>query len=171
MTTPRLLIMGPDGCGKDTLARLIRDMTGLRYPEPTSLTWARHVMDWNDGRDIEEWWSKRRDHREEWIDAALRMQYPDPTRLIDIAFQVADIYTGLRNEDELCAALQAYSFRGVLWCWNQALTHTHGMSMSIEVATFLTQVHNVPWFICPPNSTSVRRMCRYLNLPFIRSTL
>lgn len=155
----RLLIIGPDGCGKDTLARLVRDNSTLRYPEPTSLTWAREIPEWQDGRDIEDWWNRRREHRDEWVDAAARLLYRGGwTALAQLVFRRADIYTGLRTAEELVALTQAELVTGVIWCYNSGLRHLHGIDMTPEQSADITLESGAPWIVATPRMRGAHRV-------------
>lgn len=160
----RILIIGPDGSGKDTLARLIRDQSDLRYPEPTSLTWAREVPAWQDGRDIKEWWTQRRQHREEWIDQALRLRMDGGSAaLANICFQSADIYTGLRTQEELLAVLAEVSINLVVWCWNSGQRTLHGIDMVPELSAELTLSTGTPWIVAQSTIAGADRVMDLLT--------
>ena len=155
----RLLIIGPDGCGKDTLARLVRDLSTLRYPEPTSLTWAREIYDWQDGRDIEDWWQRRREHRDEWVDVAARLLHKHGwDALAKIVFRRADIYTGLRTAEELMSLLQTQLLTGVVWCYNPGLRHLHGIDMTPEMSADMTLETGIPWIVATPRMRGAHRV-------------
>ena len=167
---PRLVIIGPDGCGKDTLARALSQRTSLRYPEPTSLTWARGIQEWQDGRDLTQWWRDRRHHRDEWIDAANRLTATyGPTAIADRAFNQADIYTGLRHQDELSAVLISCNIDMVVWCWNPSLRVNHGISLSVELAADMTLAYPVQWILAQPHKLGVDRIIVQLQLPVAES--
>ena len=159
----RLLIIGPDGCGKDTLARQVRDISTLRYPEPTSLTWARSITAWQDGRDIEEWWTQRRNHRDEWVDAVLGLLRDEgPTALALRIFKYADIYTGVRTFEELAAVLSQDQVTGVVWCYNPGLRHLHGIDMTPELSCDVTMSNNVLWCVATPTPRGATRIATFM---------
>lgn len=159
----RLLIIGPDGCGKDTLARLVRDLSSLRYPEPTSLTWARHIPQWQDGRDIEDWWQRRRDNRDEWVDTAARWLYTHGgTAIARLVFQDADIYNGLRTAEELVAIVNAGLVSGVVWCYNPGLRHLQGIDMTPELSADITMEAGLPWIVATPRMRGAQRVINYM---------
>lgn len=161
----RIVILGPDGCGKDTLARILTDLSPLRYPEPTSLTWARYIPEWQDGRDIVDWWMKRRQHRDEWIDAANRlMARQGVTAIADRVFGVADIYTGLRHQDELSAVLQRCTPNMVVWCWNPSLKTHYGTSLTPELSADMTWGLNVHWCLAQPTVLGGERVASMLGV-------
>ena len=159
----RLIIIGPDGCGKDTLARLVRDTSTLRYPEPTSLTWAREVEWWQDGRDIVEWWNNRRNNRDEWIDTAARLLREDGyTGIAKRVFKHADIYTGMRTSEELEDVLTFGLATGVVWVYNRGVTHNHGMQMTPELSCDIALAHGVSWCVASPTPIGAERVIEFL---------
>ena len=166
----RLIIIGPDGCGKDTLARQVRDISCLRYPEPTSLTWARGIEAWQDGRDIADWWTQRRDHRDEWVDAATGLLRNNGyTALAHLVFKRADIYTGLRTVEELEAILERGIVTGVVWCYNPGLRHMHGIDMTPELSCDLTMSHEVLWCVATPTPRGATRVATFMLGPTCES--
>ena len=165
---PRLIILGPDGCGKDTLARSLTRWTPLRYPEPTSLTWARGIPEWQDGRDIVAWWEDRRNHRDEWIDAAHSLMENDGITAIGrIVYRTADLYVGLRHPDELYAHLahrEAFGITDVVWCWNRALTTHHGTSLTAESSADMCADMGIDWHLTQPTVTGAERLVHRLYI-------
>lgn len=159
----RIIIIGPDGCGKDTLARLIRDSSSLRYPEPTSLTWARTIAEWQDGRDITQWWRQRRDHRDEWIDVFNRLIRDEGvTAVADRVFKLADIYTGMRTAEELSAVLVNHDIDGVVWAFNPGIRHQHGIQMTPELSCDLTMSFNCLWCVATATPRGARRVVTFM---------
>ena len=158
--------MGPDGCGKDTLARAIRDASHLRYAEPSSLTWARQVAEWSDDRDIRDWWSRRRDHREEWITAAQRLLINgDPDVLYRICMEWSDIYTGIRTFDELAFILESHRYLdGVIWCWNPARPMDLGIDYTVAMSAHCAQVNQIPWRLATVSARDTLLLINDLNL-------
>ena len=162
----RLVILGPDGCGKDTLARLIRDLSSLRFARPTSRIWAEHIPEWQDGRDIDWWWQQRRDHRDEWIEAANQLKARNGvTAIADRVFGEADMYVGLRHQDELSEVLQRCNVDMVVWCWNPALRHNHGTTLTPELSADMSWGLGVQWRLAQPHLCGARRIVTMLNLP------
>lgn len=161
----RIIILGPNGAGKDTLARALNTLSShLTYREPTSLTWARHVPEWQDGRDIEQWWQNRRQHRDDWIDAALRLMNDRGIAILsDLAFALANIYVGIRHEEELTAVLDRHDIKLVVWCWNRALTDHHGTTLTAESSADVTLAAGVSWIVATPTSLGAQRILRHLE--------
>ena len=117
----RILITGGDHTGKDTLAKaLVKESKGeLVYSQASSRLFANWIPEWQDGRDLETWWKKRRDHRQEWIDAfdSLRRSRRPAIFATTLFDKGESIVTGLRFTSELIDLLTSECKPDVIiWC-------------------------------------------------------
>lgn len=120
--THRILILGSNHAGKDSMAAalIVASKGKLRYDQSSSYQLAKLVPEWREKRDLEDWWSRRRHHRQVWIDAfdRLRAHHGD-----DICAQYLfgyckqNIVTGIRYARELSALLLTDNKpTTVIWC-------------------------------------------------------
>lgn len=118
-TLPRILILGPDGIGKDTFAyQLIANSACPKIPfREASRIWAESVPEWDDGRDLNEWWEARRSSRPEWIRAAKELCANDPIKIARLVYAETPIYTGCRRLEEIDAILAADCVRPAALVW------------------------------------------------------
>lgn len=108
MTHPlRIAVCGYGRHGKNTVAKHLADMLGLRYAQSTSEAAAMLVFRqigkrWG-YRTAQECWDDRHAHREEWADIIWRYNQPHGISLYEDMLAENDIIEGIRNADELTA--------------------------------------------------------------------
>lgn len=145
----RILITGGDHTGKDTLARaLVEESRGeLVYSRPSSRCFAELIPEWQDGRDLDEWWQHRRDHREEWIVAFDQLRRTSRPAVFATALyeQGESIVTGLRFTSELIDLLTSeWKPDVVIWC-RYAKRHQEGPdALTLDLVMQLGSITFVP---------------------------
>ena len=144
----RILITGGDHTGKDSLARaLIAGNPALIYTGASSRKIADLIAAWQDGRDLDEWWSRRRDHREDWIAAfdALRKTRRPGIFATALYEQGESIVTGLRFTAELIDLLNSpVAPHIILWC-RYANRHQIGPdALTLDLTAQLAALQSIP---------------------------
>ncbi len=105
----KIALSGPGGFGKDHIAALIAEQTGMAYKHSTSW-YARHFV-WNTAFfrskyiSPEACWEDRRNHRRMWADLIDCMNQEDPAFLYRLCLQSEAILTGVRKRREFEAVL------------------------------------------------------------------
>lgn len=120
----KLLIVGHARHGKDTVADLIKNLTGMRH---TSSSWAcaEKVMmpafTKIEGRftryytSTQECLEDRVNHRAFWYDEISAYNAADPARLVREILTTNDMYVGLRSKREFHAAKNQGLFDFAIW--------------------------------------------------------
>jgi hypothetical protein len=108
-TKTNLLILGHKEHGKTTLAEMICKHTGLTF-EDSSMAAARifiynALKDKYNYKSFEECFTDRRNHRKEWFDLITEYNREKETRLAREILSGANIYVGMRREEELIASI------------------------------------------------------------------
>jgi hypothetical protein len=111
---PKILILGHGEHGKDTIADMLTDLTGLRF-ESSSLAAAElAVMPHMQGySNVEECFNDRRNHRQQWRELITAYNTPDKGRLCKEIISRCDGYIGMRCQLEYDAVKNL--FNHVLW--------------------------------------------------------
>ena len=110
----KIIILGHGGHGKDTVADIITDLTGLRF-ESSSMAAARqavwpHMPEYD---TVEECFADRRNHRETWRRLITEYNTPDKGRLCKEILSRCDGYVGMRCHEEF--ATVRHMFDAILW--------------------------------------------------------
>jgi len=115
---PTILILGHGRHGKDTVAEILADLTGLKFRSSSEFC-AEHVVYPNPKMqgylDWQSCYKDRANHRNTWFNAIAEYNTPDKTRLAREILKVADIYVGMRNIAEYTACMEARLFDYVIW--------------------------------------------------------
>lgn len=101
----KLLIVGHARHGKDTVARMIQEFTGLKFKgssEAASEIFLFDVLKDKYGyKTPEECFEDRVNHRGEWFDLITEYNADDPGRLAKEILKTSDIYVGMRSRREV----------------------------------------------------------------------
>lgn len=113
----KLLILGHGRHGKDTVAEMLQDLTGLTFCS-SSLACAEKVVypalkDLHGYHSVEECFNDRHNHRDEWKRLISAYNYADKARLAKEILAENDCYVGMRSKDEYNAAKPLFDH--VVW--------------------------------------------------------
>lgn len=98
---PRILFCGPSGCGKDTAALMLCEITGLQYAGSMSQLIAPRVGELL-GITAEEAYERRHEDRELWFRLGNEMREEDQCALVRAGFAGGgNLLTGARNREEV----------------------------------------------------------------------
>jgi len=119
MDTPRLIVMGYGGHGKDQICRILREIFGLTFIS-SSYAALEHVVypvlqPLYGYQSLEECYQDRHNHREEWFNLIRQYNTPDGSRLARAIYSQYDIYNGVRNIEEFTTICKAKLFDYSIW--------------------------------------------------------
>ena len=144
----RILITGGDHTGKDSLAQaLCGQNSDLVYTAASSRQIATLVEEWQDGRDLHEWWLQRRHHRQEWIAAFDTLRHTRrPGIFATYLFEQGEsIVTGLRFTSELIDLLNsAVAPHIILWCRYANRPHIGNDILTLDLTAQLAALQDIP---------------------------
>lgn len=106
----KYLILGPDSVGKTTVAEMITELTGCNYMDATIYAYSNIILKHLDYDNFEECYSNKSKDREEWKGLINMYNSENPLRLVNEVLEQSDIYTGLREERQIQAAIDANIF-------------------------------------------------------------
>lgn len=118
----KISICGHGGCGKDTAAEMLAEMTPMRYVMGTSKFAADIVWEkWGKlnphygWKNASECWEARRDHRKKWAEIIREYNQADPVQLYRDCLAAQELLTGIRwrNEQQACRVAGIVD----LWVW------------------------------------------------------
>ena len=153
----RILITGGDHTGKDSLARdlVLASKGTLIYTQASSFQVATLVPEWQDGRDLRDWWERRREHRQEWIDRFndLRRTHRPAIFATHLFHQGESIVTGLRFTSELIDFMTTdLTLDAILWCRYSRRTQGGHDALTLDLTAQLAAIGNVPVFVVWSNT-------------------
>lgn len=134
----KLMILGDGEHGKDTVADLICEFTGLRTI--ASSLFAAHrfiydaIKDKYGYRNVQHCWEDRRNHRAEWYTMIKEYNTPDPVKLMRALYEQFDIYTGIRDRTEFEAGRARQIFDLSIWVdRSEVLPYENKISMNLNI--------------------------------------
>jgi hypothetical protein len=111
---PKILILGHGEHGKDTIADIITDLTGLRFESSSRA--AAELAVWPkmpQYTTVQRCFDDRRNHREEWKRLITEYNTPDKSRLCREIVARCDGYIGMRCPIEYAAVKHLFGY--VVW--------------------------------------------------------
>lgn len=110
----KILILGHGEHGKDTVADIVTELTGLRFESSSHAAAELAVMPHMEGySSVEECFNDRRSHRQKWRDLITAYNTPDKGRLCKEIIGRCDGYVGMRCQLEYDAVRELFDY--VLW--------------------------------------------------------
>jgi hypothetical protein len=100
-----ILILGHARHGKTTIAEMMEDEYGLTFKDSSMAS--AEIFIYDELKDkynyetFEECYSDRKQHRDEWFKLICDYNYPDKSKLAKEILNRADVYVGMRSNDEL----------------------------------------------------------------------
>jgi hypothetical protein len=114
VTKPKVLILGHGAHGKDTVADIVTDFTGLRFESSSMAAAAQAVLpSMPQYASAQECFDDRRNHRQQWRELISAYNTPDKGRLCKEILQRCDGYVGMRCHLEYASV--RHLFDHVLW--------------------------------------------------------
>lgn len=113
LKNPKVLILGSGRSGKDTVAEILLELTGLKV---TSSSWflAEVIFNQFGGNslysDVESCFNDRHNNRTNWFNFVRAYNQGDECRLAREILEVSDIYVGLRSLIEFKAARHLFDY-------------------------------------------------------------
>jgi len=137
----KILILGHGEHGKDTVADMITEFTGLRF-ESSSLAAAEiavwpHMPEYPSAQAC---YDDRRNRREEWRRLITEYNTPDKARLCREILTRCDGYIGMRCPDEYAASRDLFDY--VLWVDARQRIDTHDPTMRIPLDEQMIVINN-----------------------------
>lgn len=125
-TLPKILIVGPGRCGKDSLGEFIHKHSKHTYAGSTSKFLAKYVA--KEFKISEEQaYSLRHEHRQRWFEIGNTIREDDHGLLQKEALEVGNVVAGIRD------------FREAAWaCYNEIYDHIIWIDADVEPDTTLT---------------------------------
>ncbi len=114
---PKLLLVGPGRCGKDTAGEWLSTRTKLRFAGTTSKFLAKYVASAS-GVDADLCYATRHQNRDLWHKVGRRIRGNDPAVLIREALREGEITGGCRDLEELEAARDEGLVDLIVWISN-----------------------------------------------------
>jgi hypothetical protein len=130
---PKLLFVGPGGCGKDTACRWFARHTRLVDVGPMSLLHAAEISAAL-GMTPREGYACRRNYRIFWRDWLDRYREGDPAKLVREAFAQGDVCNGVRRRFELDAARAEGLADLIIWIDNPGTPPDASLDFGPEAA-------------------------------------
>ena len=110
----KILILGHGEHGKDTVADIITELTGLRFESSSHAAAELAVMPcMPEYETVEDCFNDRRNHRQRWRDLISAYNTPDKGRLCKEIISRCDGYVGMRCHLEYDAVKHLFDY--VLW--------------------------------------------------------
>lgn len=135
----KLLIIGHARHGKDTLAQMIHDLTGMTYKGSSEM--AAEIFIYDALKDkygyssFRECFEDRVNHRKEWHDLICDYNKDDKARLAKEIMKRANIYVGMRSSAEIRECLTQGVFDYVIGVYDPRKPHESKDSFSIDLFT------------------------------------
>jgi hypothetical protein len=110
----RLLIVGYGRHGKDTMADILEEITGLRYGGSTSwaaLPFIARTL----GMHPQKVWESRHANRQFWFDFCNVLRKNDPLFLVRRVLKQGDLVVGIRDKEELDCCRASGWFKRIIW--------------------------------------------------------
>lgn len=135
----KILILGHGRHGKDTLAALLAERTGLTYGSSTLVAleaiWPALKMYPDVGNSLTEAYDKRAEHRELWRRLISLYNAHDKTALARKVLEQYDMYVGMRCAEEYKACMDAKLFDMVVWVDRPGWAPDPSMSIPLDMFT------------------------------------
>lgn len=114
----KIAILGSNSqCGKDTAAEIFAQALGLKFISSSAFCAEKIVYpalkNTYKYKSVEECIADKANHRQEWGQIIARYSADDKSKLTREILQVADIYVGCRNYDELAASRHLFDL--IIW--------------------------------------------------------
>lgn len=105
MKKQKLLIIGHGRHGKDTVAKMIGDLTGMSFKSSSEMAAQIFIYDELKGKygykSFVECFEDRHNHRQEWYELIRDYNNPDKAKLAKEILKYNDMYVGMRDQDEI----------------------------------------------------------------------
>ena len=117
----KILIIGHARHGKDTVGELFQKYAGLNAISSSEILVKEFLFDLMNSKygqsyqTVEECFNDRFNWRKEWYDEIIAYNTPDKTRTAQLILKHADIYVGMRSNDEVRACIAKDLFDIVIW--------------------------------------------------------
>ena len=101
----KLLVIGHMRHGKDTVAEMIEELTGMSFKSSSEM--AAEIFIYDELKDkygyssFIECFEDRMNHRAEWHDLIKNYNYPDKAKLAKEILRHNDMYVGMRSQEEI----------------------------------------------------------------------
>lgn len=135
-----LAIVGPGGCGKDTVATWFRDHCGVRFTGGTSSVIAREVAR-RDGISLDAALANRRCERERWRAVGDALCRDDPAALVRALVPDQDVIVGPRRRREINEARRHRLVQCVVWIDRPGLPRDPTLEFGPELADLFIPNH------------------------------
>ena len=133
----KILIIGHARHGKDTVAGIIKDITGMTYASSSEVANDVFIFDLLKDKygykTKEECFENRIKHRTEWFDLICDYNKDDKARLAKDILQRHDIYVGMRNNEELQECKRQGLFDLVIGVYDKDKEHEPKESFDIDL--------------------------------------
>jgi len=135
----KILILGDARHGKDTMAEMLCDKTELKLASSSRTAVEIFLFDILNKKyklnysTIEEAWQDRVNYRKIWFDEICLYNTIDRLKLVKDILNIADIYVGLRNQEEVEQAILENSFDHIIGVFNYRLPREGRSSNTADV--------------------------------------
>jgi hypothetical protein len=159
----KILILGDARHGKDTLAEIICEKTGLKFASSSRVAAEIFLIDvlyekYNlSYRNKEEAYEDRVNHRKIWYDEICLYNSEDKLRLTKDILKIADIYVGLRNYEEVEQAIKEGSFDHIIGIYDYRKPREDNDSNTADVFKYSD-------FVIMNNGTIDNLICKVVKI-------
>lgn len=139
---PKILILGDARHGKDTLAEMICKKTGFNFESSSRMALKIFLYDLLKTKynlpysSEEEAYEDRVNHRKIWYDEICAYNDKDKTRLVRDILEIADIYVGLRNYEEVEQSIKEKTFDYIIGIYDYRKDRESKSSNTAEVLKY-----------------------------------
>jgi dephospho-CoA kinase len=164
-----IYVIGYARHGKDTVAKILREYCGYSFKSSSLFCCEKAVYPVLKERygyaSIEECYADRANHRKEWFDLIRAYNGEDLARISREIFKEYDLYVGIRNKEELNAAIQEGLADHILWVdASKRLPPESTESMTITPDMATCYIDNSTTY--EALRASVREVINKLELPY-----
>lgn len=140
----KILIIGHARHGKDTVAGIIKEITGMTYASSSEVANEVFIFDLLKDKygykTKEECFEDRISHRTEWFDLICAYNKEDKARLAKDILQRHDIYVGMRNNEELQECKCQGLFDLIIGVYDTCKEHEPKESFDIDLFEEITHL-------------------------------
>jgi hypothetical protein len=135
-----ILIIGHMQHGKTTVAEMLEDEYGLTFKDSSMAS--AEIFIYDELKDkygynsFEECLEDRKQHRPEWFKLICDYNYPDKSRLAKEILNRADIYVGMRSDDELQECIKQNIFDLIIGVYRPSFPEEPKSSFDINLWEF-----------------------------------
>lgn len=132
-----VLIIGHARHGKTTIADMLLDEYGLTYKDSSMASAEIFIYDELKEKynysSFEECYEDRKQHREEWFNLICDFNFPDKARLSKEILKKADVYVGMRSNDELNECIYENLFDLIIGVYRPSFPEEPKTSFDINI--------------------------------------